>query len=116
MTAAHLATVLDVLSLEAEVLILDLPGVTAEGVRYVLERADQILLVAEPETFSIACACADIATLKAWGVLDGSDEPGDCVAFPVNQAPQERRGGGPIGHAGGPHHPPRSRSISRAGP
>jgi pilus assembly protein CpaE len=70
MTEAHLAVVLDVLSSEAEFLILDLPGVTAEGVRYVLGRADQVLLVTEPETFSVACAQADMAALKAWGVLD----------------------------------------------
>ena len=73
MTDAHLAVVLDVLSLEAEFLILDLPGVTVAGVRYVLERADQILLLMEPETFSVACARADVAALKVWGVLDRVD-------------------------------------------
>jgi DNA-binding response OmpR family regulator len=70
MTEAHLAAVLDVLSSEAEFLILDLPGVTAAGVRYVLGRADQVLLVTEPEASSVACAQADMAALKAWGVLD----------------------------------------------
>ncbi len=70
MTNAHLTVVLDVLSLEAEFLIVDLPGVTVTGVRYVLERADQILLLMEPEPLSVACARADVAALKVWGVLD----------------------------------------------
>jgi pilus assembly protein CpaE len=70
MTAAHLAVVLDALLPEAEFLILDLPGVAAEGVRYVLGRADQVLLVTEPEAFSTACARSDIAALRAWGVSD----------------------------------------------
>ncbi len=70
MTEAHLAAVLDVLSLEADFLILDLPGVPVEGVRYVLGRADQVLLVTEPETFSVACARSDMAALETWGVLD----------------------------------------------
>ncbi len=70
MTNAHLTVVLDVLSLEAEFLIVDLPGVTVTGVRYVLERADQILLLMEPDPLSVACARADVAALKVWGVLD----------------------------------------------
>ncbi len=70
MTQAHLAAVLDVLSLEAEFLILDLPGIAVEGMRYALGQADQILLVTEPETLSVACARADLTALKAWGVLE----------------------------------------------
>jgi DNA-binding response OmpR family regulator len=70
MTEAHLAVVLGALASEAEFLVLDLPGVTVAGMRYVLGRADQVLLVTEPETVSLACARADMAALKAWGALD----------------------------------------------
>jgi DNA-binding response OmpR family regulator len=70
MTEAHLAVVLGALSSEAEFLILDLPGVTVEGMRYVLGRADQVLLVTEPETVSLACARADMAALRAWDILE----------------------------------------------
>jgi pilus assembly protein CpaE len=70
MTEAHLAVVLGALASEAEFLILDLPGVTVGGMRYVLGRADQVLLVTEPEIVSLTCARADMAALKAWGVLD----------------------------------------------
>jgi pilus assembly protein CpaE len=70
MTEAHLAVVLGALASEAEFLILDLPGVTVGGMRYVLGRADQVLLVTEPEIVSLVCARADMAALKTWGILD----------------------------------------------
>lgn len=70
LTAAHVNVILDALAQESAFLILDLPAVSGEASRLALERADQILLLTEPELLSVACARADIETLKEWGVLD----------------------------------------------
>jgi MinD-like ATPase involved in chromosome partitioning or flagellar assembly len=70
LTAGHVEAILDVLSAETEYLILDLPAVAGEAVRHAMERADQNLLVMEPEVLSAACAQADLETLKEWGLFD----------------------------------------------
>jgi pilus assembly protein CpaE len=70
LTAAHVEAILDALSPETEYLILDLPAVAGEAVRYAMERTDQILLVVEPEALSVTCARADLETFRAWGIVD----------------------------------------------
>jgi DNA-binding response OmpR family regulator len=70
LTATHAEVIIEGMSVEADYLILDLPVVAGPAVRQALERADQILLVTEPESLSLSCARADLETLKAWGVFD----------------------------------------------
>ena len=70
LTATHVEVIIEIFSVEADYLILDLPVVAGPAVRQALERADQILLVTEPETLSLACARADLETFRTWGVFD----------------------------------------------
>jgi DNA-binding response OmpR family regulator len=70
LSGPHIEAILNALSPEAEYLILDMQAGAGEAVRLALERADQILLVTEPESFSVACARADLEAFKAWGLLD----------------------------------------------
>jgi len=69
LTPSHVDAILEALLLDAQYLILDLPAVAGEGVRRALDRADQILLVTEPEPLSLASTRADLETFKTWGLL-----------------------------------------------
>ncbi len=70
LTAAHVKVIVEALSTEAKYLILDLPTVAGEAIREALDQADQVLLVTEPEPVSVACARADLETLRKWDALD----------------------------------------------
>ncbi|MEW5957860.1 MAG: response regulator [Chloroflexota bacterium] len=70
LTEAHVEVITELLSREADYLILDLPVVAGEAMREALAQADQILLVTEPETASVACARVDLDTLKDWGLFE----------------------------------------------
>jgi CheY-like chemotaxis protein len=69
-TDAHAHIILETLCLNADYLLLDLPIISGGGVQLALERADQIMLVLEPEAISLARARTDLETLKAWGLFD----------------------------------------------
>ncbi len=70
LTDAHVHLIVEALISQAAYLLLDLPAVTGSGVQLALEKSDQIMLVLEPETVSVACARADLKLLKAWGLAD----------------------------------------------
>jgi pilus assembly protein CpaE len=70
LTATHVEVIIETLSVEANYLILDLPVVAGPAVHQALDRADQIVLVTEPESPSLACARADLETLRGWGVFE----------------------------------------------
>lgn len=70
LTAGHVEAIVEPLQNEAGFLILDLPIVSGEAMYQAVGYADQILLLTEPEALSVACAKADLDTLKAWGVYD----------------------------------------------
>jgi pilus assembly protein CpaE len=70
LTAAHVESIVELLSIETAYLILDLPYVGSKAAREALERSDQILLVTEPEMLSIACTRGDLETLDTWGLRD----------------------------------------------
>ena len=70
LTAAHVQTIIEILSSEAEYLILDLPTVVGKAMQQAIDQADQILLITEPEPVSIAAAQTDLETLRTWSALD----------------------------------------------
>ena len=69
-TPAHMQAILQVLTQEAEIVILDLPAVAGEATKYALEQSDQVMLITDPEPITIDCAKADGEKLKEWGVFD----------------------------------------------
>ncbi|MCG3209632.1 MAG: Regulator of RpoS [Anaerolineae bacterium] len=70
LTEAHVNLILETLMTQAAYVLLDLPAISGSGVQWALEKADQILLVLEPEAVSIACARDDLELLKSWSLLD----------------------------------------------
>jgi pilus assembly protein CpaE len=70
LTTEMVTAILKALSAEADLLVLDLPGVTCQGAHAALLESDQILLVTEPETLALATARADLDVLSSWGALD----------------------------------------------
>lgn len=70
LTAAHVEAIIEILSQEVDYVILDLPNIASEAMRQALDLSDQILMVTEPETISIACTKADLETLKTWSIFD----------------------------------------------
>jgi CheY-like chemotaxis protein/MinD-like ATPase involved in chromosome partitioning or flagellar assembly len=70
LTAEHVESILVALQKQFELIVLDLPSVTAPGVRPALESSNHILLVTEPERLSATCAKTDLETLESWGLRD----------------------------------------------
>jgi DNA-binding response OmpR family regulator len=70
LTAEHVSALLDILSFQTDYLFLDIPVMTGEAMRRTLERADQILLVTEPERTSVKAARAILEQLKQWAIFD----------------------------------------------
>lgn len=69
LTAAHVETILDVLTSRAQYIFLDMPPALDDGLRRAFELSDQILLVTEPESLSTSCAYVQLSRLKEWDVF-----------------------------------------------
>lgn len=70
LSVLQIETILDVLASEVEYLIVDLAPLGGEAMQAALEKADQILLVTEPEFLSVTCAQVSLETIKEWGLFD----------------------------------------------
>jgi pilus assembly protein CpaE len=70
LSAEHVTAMIDALQVGVDFLILDLPATLDDSVHRVLEAADVILLVTEPEALSALAARRQLRALKAWK-LDG---------------------------------------------
>ncbi len=68
LTVEHLEAIFDVLSINAQYVIFDLPPYIDQSMVRALQFSDQILLVTEPEDLSVASATNQIKQYKHWGV------------------------------------------------
>ena len=73
LTGGHLAQLLAGLEQDVDFLIVDVPPVADETMRIVAEHADYILLVTEPEIFSVTCARGRLQAFRAWNVFEKMD-------------------------------------------
>jgi len=70
LTPDHVEAIIDALLHEVSYLLLDIPYITGEAMPRALGYADEILLVLEPDSISVACARIDLDTLRSWGLID----------------------------------------------
>ena len=71
-TAKHVASIVEALNATTSFLFFDLPGISGVGSREVLEQADQIILVTEPEILSVKAAARTLQILKSWSLIDNT--------------------------------------------
>lgn len=70
MGVGQVDAILGVLTAHPGYVLLDLAGMGTPGEREVLARADQVLLVSEPEVLSVRAARAKLRALRDWALLD----------------------------------------------
>ncbi len=70
LTLEHAQAIVDALMVRTEYLLLDLPTIAGEATRYVLEQAEQIVLITEPEMVSVKAAKAKMETLQNWSLTN----------------------------------------------
>lgn len=70
LSVEHARSIVDALTIRTDYLILDIPTVAGKVMHEVLELADLIVLVTEPEIVSIKAARAKMATLHDWSLSD----------------------------------------------
>jgi pilus assembly protein CpaE len=70
LSGEHARGIVDALSIRTDYLLLDIPTVAGTVMREVLELADLIVLVTEPEIVSVKAAQAKLATLRDWSLSD----------------------------------------------
>ncbi len=68
LTAQHIEAIYDVLSVNTDYIIFDIPAQFDTQYRRALELSDQVLLVTEPDTMSVQCARNHIKSFRRWGV------------------------------------------------
>jgi len=72
-TGGHVEQMLSHLAHDVDYLIVDVPPIGDETMRIVAEHADYILLVTEPEIFSVTCARDRLQTFREWNVFEKVD-------------------------------------------
>jgi DNA-binding response OmpR family regulator len=70
LTAHHTSKILDELATRSDFLFVDMSGISGEPARIVLDQADTILVVTEPEMLSVTSAFHTINSLKSWAYYD----------------------------------------------
>jgi CheY-like chemotaxis protein/MinD-like ATPase involved in chromosome partitioning or flagellar assembly len=70
LSVAHARSIVDALTIRTDCLILDIPTVAGKVMHEVLELADLIVLVTEPEIVSVKATRAKMATLHDWSLSD----------------------------------------------
>lgn len=73
LTGGHVEQILGGLVHDVDFLIVDVPPIGDETLHIVAEFADYILLVSEPEIFSVTCARGRLQTFREWNVFDKVD-------------------------------------------
>lgn len=73
LTGGHVVQLLAGLEQDVDFLIVDVPPVGDETMRIVAEHADYILLVTEPEIFSVTCARGRLQMFREWNVFGKVD-------------------------------------------
>jgi pilus assembly protein CpaE len=68
LTAHHVEAIFDVLLLNSDYIIFDVPAQLEASHRRALELSDQILLVTEPDWLSVECAQMQMKLLQRWGI------------------------------------------------
>lgn len=70
LTVDHVEAIFDVLSVNAQYVVFDMPPFLDEGIVRALQFSDEILLVTEPEELSVMAAANQVKQYKHWGVFD----------------------------------------------
>lgn len=70
LSLAHARGIVDALTIRNDYLLLDIPTVAGKAVREVLELADLIVLITEPEYVSVKAARDRLETLRDWSLSD----------------------------------------------
>ncbi len=66
----HTTQIVEELATGTDYLFVDMPGIAGEAARWVLDQADTILVVTEPEILSVTAAFHTINSLKSWSYFD----------------------------------------------
>lgn len=70
LTTEHIEIIIDTLARQSAYLFLDLPSISGKSNQEALDRADQIILVTEPEILSVKAAAQSLTAIKSWSLLD----------------------------------------------
>jgi len=73
LTGGHVELLLTSLGHDVDFLVVDVPPIGDETMHIVAEHADYILLVTEPEIFSVTCARGRLQTFREWDVFEKVD-------------------------------------------
>ena len=70
LTEEHTSQIVEALATRSDYLFVDMAGLSGESTRVVLDQADTILVVTEPEILSVTAAFHTINSLKSWAYYD----------------------------------------------
>ena len=73
LTGGHVEQLLSSLEHDVDFLVVDVPPIGDETLHIVVEHADYVLLVIEPEIFSITCARGRLQMFREWNVFEKVD-------------------------------------------